>query len=405
VSDKRCFLFLQGPQSPFCRRLGLALLDRGHDVYKINMCGGDVFFWPTPHAIHWRGHREAWPQWIAGRMDSLGITDMMLHGDWRPLHRDAVLMARQRGIRVWAFEEGYLRPNYITLEEGGVNAASPLPRNAEGIRELAARLAHIRPETPSKATIPFWLRAFMHIWHHAGNVLLWPLFHRYRTHRPYHIGCEICGWVPRLFMRKRRHADSVRVLRHFYNQNLPFYFMPLQLDTDSQIRRHSPFSGILESLAVVITDFSANAPKDSFLLIKNHPLDNGLINYRRYVRSLGAAKGCSDRLRFLESVNTMSLINRCKGVVLCNSTVGLSALQAGKAVYCLGDAVYAMPGLAVSGQDMPLSRFWSELPTPDAGLLEGFIHVLKAAALIPGDFQSHSGIDDAVTAALRRMDA
>jgi len=338
-------------------------------------------------------------------MDSLEATDLILLGDWRPLHSEAVLLARQRGIRVWVFEEGYLRPNNLTLEEGGVNAASPLPRDAKGVRALAARLAHMRPETSSKADNPMWLRVLMTAWNHVGNVLLWPLFHRYRTHRPCCIGRELIGWLPHWLMRKRRHADSQHVLRHFYRQKLPYYFMPLQLDSDSQIRRYSPFSGILESLAVVITDFAVHAPEDSFLLIKNHPLDNGLLNYRRYVRSLGAATGCSDRLHFLEGVSTTRLINRCQGVVLCNSTVGLSALQAGKAVYCLGDAVYAMPGLASSGRDMPLSRFWSELPAPDAALLEDFLHVLRVAALIPGNFYSCSGIDDAIAAALRRMDA
>ncbi|MCL2102619.1 MAG: capsular biosynthesis protein [Syntrophorhabdaceae bacterium] len=377
--------------------------NRGHNVYKINICGGDVFHWPMPNTIHWRGSRETWPQWIAERMNKLGVTDLVIYGDWRPMHRDAVLLANQREIRVWVFEEGYLRPNYITLEEGGVNAASPLPRNPKKIRELAANLACVKTETPSRKEIPFWLRAAMHAWHHVGNLLLWPLFLRYRTHRPYSASRELLGWVRRFIMHKRRHADSLKVLRHFYKQNEPFYFMPLQLDTDSQIRRHSPFSGILESLAVVVTNFCANAPKDSFLLIKNHPLDNGLINYRRYVRSLGAARSCSERLRFLEDASTESLINRCKGVVLCNSTVGLSALKAGKAVYCLGDAVYAIPGLAVSKHEMPLSRFWTELPAPDAALLEDFIHVLKVTALIPGNFFSLSGIEDTVAATLRRM--
>ena len=378
---------------------------RGHDAYKVNMCGGDVFHWPLPRTLHWRGRHADWPQWVSGHMDRLGVTDLVLLGDWRPLHREAVLLARQRAIRVWVFEEGYLRPNNITLEEGGVNAASPLPRDAEGVRALAARLAHIQPETPSRADNPMWRRVAMTAWNHVGNVLLWPIFHRYRTHRPYCIGRELIGWLPRWLMRKRRHADSQRVLRAFHHHKLPYYFMPLQLDADSQIRRYSPFSGILESLAVVISDFSANAPKDSCLLIKNHPLDNGLINYRRYVRSLGAATGCSDRLRFVEGVSTSSLINRCRGVVLCNSTVGLTALQAGKAVYCLGDAVFAMPGLAASGRDMPLSHFWSELPAPDASLLEDFLHVLRVTALIPGNFYSRSGIDDAVAATLRRMDA
>lgn len=404
MPNKRCFLFLQGPLSPFFRRMGAALRQQGHTVRKINMCGGDVLHWPGADTLCWRGIHEAWPHWIADHMDTLGVTDMALLGDWRPLHREAILLARQRGIRVWVFEEGYLRPNYLTLEEGGVNATSPLPRTPQQVLDTAARLTEDNIPPPSAADNPMWRRVAQTAWHHTGNVLLWPFFLHYRTHRPNCIGHELMGWLPRYFTRNNRRKHSQRTLRHFSHEKRPYYFMPLQLDADSQIRRHSPFSGILESLAVVITNFAAHAPKDSCLLIKNHPLDNGLLNYRRYVRSLGAATGCSDRLRFLEGISTPNLIRRCQGVVLCNSTVGLSALAADKAVYCLGQAIYAMPGLAVTEKDMPLADFWEALPPPNPALLKAFIHVLRAVALIPGNFYSPQGIQDAVTASLKRME-
>ncbi|WP_250313331.1 capsular polysaccharide export protein, LipB/KpsS family, partial [Escherichia coli] len=34
------------------------------------------------------------------------------------------------------FEEGYLRPQFITVEEGGVNAYSSLPRDPDFYRKL-----------------------------------------------------------------------------------------------------------------------------------------------------------------------------------------------------------------------------------------------------------------------------
>ena len=69
-------------------------------------------------------------------MDEEQVTDLHVFGDWRPLHREAVLLARVRGIRVWAYEEGYLRPDYITMEQGGVNGLSSLPNTREGMAEL-----------------------------------------------------------------------------------------------------------------------------------------------------------------------------------------------------------------------------------------------------------------------------
>ncbi|MBQ7249508.1 MAG: hypothetical protein IJS21_05720, partial [Deltaproteobacteria bacterium] len=40
--EQRVFLLLQGPQSPFFRRLGDALQRAGAQVIKVNFRGGDV---------------------------------------------------------------------------------------------------------------------------------------------------------------------------------------------------------------------------------------------------------------------------------------------------------------------------------------------------------------------------
>ena len=39
-------------------------------------------------------------------------------------------LARRRSLRLHLFEEGYLRPDWITLEREGVNANSRLPDRA-----------------------------------------------------------------------------------------------------------------------------------------------------------------------------------------------------------------------------------------------------------------------------------
>lgn len=87
--------------------------------------------------------------------------------------------------------------------------------------------------------------------------------------------------------------------------NLPvacaYFLFPLQLDSDSQVRRYSPFSGMKEAIAHVLTSFAHSAPKSMHLLIRNHPLDNGLINYRRYIRRFSHACGLEGRVHFVES--------------------------------------------------------------------------------------------------------
>ena len=107
-------LFLQGPHGPFFRRLGRALARRGDTVIRVNCCGGDVVDWPWPHTRLFRKKATVWSAWIARLMDEKQVTDLHVFGDWRPLHREVVLLAGVRGIRGWACEGGYLRPDYIT---------------------------------------------------------------------------------------------------------------------------------------------------------------------------------------------------------------------------------------------------------------------------------------------------
>ena len=104
------------------------------------------------------------------------------------------------------------------------------------------------------------------------------------------------------------------------------------------------------------------------------------------MRSLGKATGCSARLRFVEEVKPTPLIKKAQGVIVCNSTIGMFALSQNKPVYCVGESIYAMPGMAVDKKQMPLSEFWTALPQPDEKLREDFFRVLRHDALVHGSY-------------------
>jgi capsular polysaccharide export protein len=401
-ANPRCFLFLQGPQSAFFRRLGRALGRLGHRVIKVNFCGGDMLHWLKPDTRLFRGGAKNWNSWVAGLMDREGVTDLLLFGDWRPLHREAVLLGQARGVRLWVFEEGYLRPNYVTMEEGGVNGTSRLPQSPEDIRALAASLPE--PEEPPHYPNPLRRRVLDAIGYHAASALLWPLFWRYRTHRPQNILRELMGWIPRYLGRKGRREHAARQLSTFLDSGAPFYFFPLQLDADSQVRRYSPFSGMRESIAFIVSDFARNAPQHMHLLIKNHPLDNGLVAYANYTADFARASGVGERVHFVDSGDTDLILSRTRGVVLLNSTLGLSALLRRLPVYCLGRSIYALPGLATEASQLPLSEFWTALPAPDMSLAAYFRRVLVHKALAPGNFYSAPGVQCCVARCLRRLE-
>lgn len=394
------FLLLQGPQSGFFHCLSQALTREGASVFKVNFCGGDVFLWGLKNAFLYRNDVYHWPEWIGQVFRKYQITDLCLYGDWRPLHWEAVRLAKLLSIRVWVYEEGYIRNGYSTLEEFGVNGRSLLPRTAHRIHEMARELQELEPiETVND------IRDKVNgaIRHHVGNFLLWPFFRHYRTHRPTNIAFELMGILPRYLTRHKRHRESEKRLEAFYGDDSPYYFFPLQLNSDSQIQLYSPYTRIQEALASVMTSFALYAPRGTRLLIKNHPLDNGLLDYETFIKSFATELGLLDRVTFVEDGSTSKMIQSCKGVVLVNSTVGLMALEVGKPVYCLGQSVYNIQGLTQSLPLDSLDNFWNNPLIPDSQLFKEFKLILQNQALVRGNFYSYKGIEVAVNDSLSRF--
>ena len=233
----RTYLFLQGPHGSFFRELGLALQRAGHRVLRVNICGGDVVDWHSREAVWYQGRTTDWSGWIGDLMRREGVTDLLAFGDWRPLHREAILVARLRNIRVWAFEEGYLRPHYITMEEGGVNGNSMLPHSPALLRELAE--SHPAPPSPVAVQNPLSARVWKAIAYYAGTIFLRPFFPCFRTHRPQSAVSEVWGWFLRVLTRRTWERRSAESVREIYRSRAPYFLFPLQLDSDSQVIRRS----------------------------------------------------------------------------------------------------------------------------------------------------------------------
>ena len=121
--DTRHFLFLQGPHGPFFRQLGRMLIAAGAKVWRVGFNAGDRAFWPKDQSfVAFTGALESWEARLAELITEKAITDIVLYGDTRPIHAKAVAIARARGLTVHVFEEGYLRPYWVTYERGGRGA-------------------------------------------------------------------------------------------------------------------------------------------------------------------------------------------------------------------------------------------------------------------------------------------
>ena len=135
-------------------------------------------------------------------------------------------------------------------------------------------------------------------------------------------------------------------------------------------------------------------------MIKGHPLDNGLLPWRRILKRCAAEHGVADRVHYLAEVAYTPLLAAARGVITVNSTAGLQALREGKRVIALGTAVYDLPGLT---WQHGLDRFWTEAAPPDMELVDSLRRALAAHCLIRGGLFDETQMRVAVDAAGERM--
>lgn len=395
----RTFLFLQGPHGPYFFTLAGALRQKGHKALRINLNGGDKVDWPGEGATDYRGTFRNWPLFFDDFVVNNGVTDLILFGDCRPYHASAHKMARLRGLQVHVVEEGYIRPDFMTFQEDGVNGNSKLPLNPEWYEDQAQ---HLPEEEKFSRPIPstFRRRARHTSRYGLSSASMWPLFPFYRTHRPHSFLFESAGWCIKLMGRQSSRSRSAQEWARLGDR--PYFTLPLQLNSDYQIRVHSPFGDMRAALRFVLKSFARYAPSDVALVVKRHPLDPGLVGWETLTRKLAAKYGVADRLFYFADWDIAQIVSKSLGVVTVNSTVGTLALNAGKPVTVLGHAVYKVPGVVHRGT---LDDFWAAPSPPDMRLYSAFRRVLIDRCLIRGGLLSDEGlqllVDNAVSRLLR----
>ncbi len=395
--EKRSFLFLQGPIASFFDRLGGALIARGHRVHRINLHFGDQLFWRLP-ASNYRGRFEDWRGFVAGMLEQHQVTDLVLHGDRRPYHIVAAEEARARGIAVIATDLGYVRPDWITLEYDGMTTYSRFPRDPAAIRALAAKLPE--PELGPRFHTPFWLIAALDVAYNLGLVFGRPFYPHYRYHSICHPFAEYAGWIwsrlKRLFTARATAAAKYRL------QSAPgsYFLVPLQIATDFQIRAHSPFRAAREAVHEIIASFAKSGSRRKLVFVV-HPLDNGLIGWRRFVARLARRSGIAEQVLALDGGTPTELLRNAAGIVTVNSTIGVTALHQGVPVKVLGNAVFDIAGLTCQS---PLAAFWHDPVPPDPKLMAAFLRALIGTTQVKGGYYEPASQACAIAGFVERLE-
>jgi capsular polysaccharide export protein len=379
AKDKRVLL-LQGPIGPFFFRLARDLQKLGATVSKIDFNGGDWLFSPKG-SIQFRGDISEWPKFLEQVLVEHQIELVLLFGDCRPIHRIAHRIAHSRGLIIGVFEEGYIRPDYITFELFGVNAHSQIPRNPQ--------LYLDQPETDivecARVGNSLWHAVVWGMLYYESSILLRSFYRKYQHHRPLKFS-ESWPWLRSIwrkqFYKLKEKNIQEKLTQHFSNQ---YFLIPLQVHNDAQLHVHSTFASVESFISDVFSSFVKHAPDNTHLVIKHHPLDRGYHDYASFITQLTRQHKLEERVWYIHDQHLPTLLEHARGVVLINSTVGLSALHHSTPTKTCGSAIYNMKGLTFQGS---LDEFWmqAEHEKVDAELYKKFRHYLIKNTQINGNF-------------------
>ncbi|TDX31833.1 capsular polysaccharide export protein [Rhodovulum visakhapatnamense] len=378
----RRIVFLQGPSSPFFRDVATACARLGAEVLRVGFAPGDRLYWASGcgRYIAYRGSAERFGAVLADLIRGENLTDLVMLGDGREYHANAVSAAKVAdGITPWVIEQGYLRPGLISVEPWGTGGRSAIPARF-------AATTDTRPDLPVPEPAPgsFLRYAAFDVAYHLANVLFGPVFYpRYRHYALDSPWAEWRGWILKAVRAPARARQTEAALARIAAHAGPVFLVPLQLDTDFQIRDHGTGRTQDQDLAAVMASFAAHAPSDALLAVKEHPLDNGLRRWDRRAERLAREAGIDDRVAVFPGGRVEALFPALAGIVTINSTVGLSALLEGVPVKVLGRAVYDLPGLS---HRAGLDAFWTAPERPDPAEADRFRRFLRHDYHVPGAF-------------------
>lgn len=373
LKASRTVLLLQGPVGPFFDRLSQWLMARKTQVHRIVFSGGDQHDCQVITPIKFAGKLDEWHAFFTAQCVQLKVDTVLLFGQSRAYHQQALRAANELGIQVVVLEEGYFRPGFITMELDGVNGNSTtLDRFTwDGAKE------HIASATDKH---PFLASTYFAAVHYAHMLLGHGSFPDYEHHRHrsplYYFGYWMYSWF-----RKWSHQKlDLRKQKQLLDSKAYFYFVPLQFEGDAQLKLFSNYSSAEEFLSKLIRSFSIHAPTSALLVFREHPHGRGMGGYKSFIHQIAKSFGVDERIVYFVEGDTPVLVKHSAGVVTINSTVGVRALKSHVPLKVMGAAVYQRAGLVFDGE---LDEYWCTAAPARPELADDFVLQLKNLTQAP----------------------
>ncbi|MEN6669960.1 capsular biosynthesis protein [Psychrobacter sp. B38] len=377
----RHVLLLQGKMGGFFNRFSAFLQTQDIKVSKINFNAGDAFFYHHPNTYEYTDTLAQFSAWLQAFIEEHGIDGIVCFGDCRPHHTQAACISEQLGISFFVFEEGYLRPDYVTLQEYGINGYSRL--NTADIKALKKAndkplYTHNRFYRLSIAAIVYYIIA----WIYKSR------YPHYSHHRGMTAWQEAIAWLKAPWRKLRGYLPDKQLQNRLTNQDSDNYFLvSLQVHNDSQITHHSDYRDVVQFIDESIASFADHADKKHLLVFKHHPLDRGHRDYRELVMSLAERYHVTHRVFYGCDMHLPTLMKHSIGMVTINSTTGLQSVYHKKPTKVMGRAIYDTPKLI---DQKELKDFWQQPSQPDNEFYLRFREYLIEQTQLNGAFYGRS---------------
>lgn len=236
--------------------------------------------------------------------------------------------------RFFNMENGYFRPYTLMFDPKGVNYESSIPRDPNFYTNIQVdknRLSQFLYK-PEKAEI--------------NRDETWE--YREKFYKHYDIDVK-------KLERNNKGAQNTKTDEDTSLYDNEYIYVPFQLETDSQIIKHSKriktMKQLVENCSKALKKYNETNNKNLKMIFKTHPLYRSEIEI---IDIIGINEICEKdpNLIFLTEGNNSKLLDHAKAVITINSTVGLEALIRHKPVITLGDAFYGIENIAYVCEDL-----------------------------------------------------
>ena len=375
-------LFLMGPIGTFFARLSNYLEKNNVRTYKISFPLYEYGF-PQSRIIKFHQDIYLFKNFLKKILIDKEIKHIFMYGNVLIPHREALSLVEELKkediqVNTHIFELGYLRPNFVTLENKGINYSSGFIKSKEFyLKQDSYKVLPIPKEYARFRIRKIW-KTLSFINHSFKKYKIVNKEHKLQP-KPIYIWFQIRGFFLKYFFKFSEYK-----LKKKYLGEKNFFIVILQVSTDSQLTEGSDIKDNSKFIYKVIKDF-ARANLNINLVFKHHPRDRGYTNYSDLIEKFSKEFGVYKKVFYIHDFFLSKLFRNpnCKGTVVINSTVGYQSLYHSVPVKSLGITPYNISGLT---DQRDLISFFKNPSTVDKLLFNKFYKYILENSQINGNF-------------------